>query len=112
MLLYLLAISVFREDKDNKIVLQHLLIVGTTENDIIKHWRQDWLYENIEMYSFFKDRTWKFNKLSATDVKGQWTQKVYQVDDSPRYEGTASWVFVDGKSYWKNTTDAPLPRRD
>lgn len=100
------------EDKDNKIVLQHLLIVGTTENDIIKHWRQDWLYENIEMYSFFKDRTWKFNKLSATDVKGQWTQKVYQVDDSPRYEGTASWVFVDGKSYWKNTTDAPLPRRE
>ena len=30
--------------------------------------------------------------------------KIFQVDDSPRYEGTASWVHVDGKSYWENTT--------
>ncbi|MES2746787.1 MAG: DUF6607 family protein [Bacteroidota bacterium] len=100
------------EDQPNKIVLQHLLIVGNTDKDIIKHWRQDWLYENTELYSFFKDKTWKFTKLSPKAVKGQWTQKVYQVDDSPRYEGSASWVFVDGKSYWKNTSDAPLPRRE
>ena len=100
------------EDKPNKIVLQHLLIVGTGENDIVKHWRQDWLYENTDLYSFYKDQTWKFNKLSAKNVKGQWTQKVFQVDDSPRYEGTASWVHVDGKDYWVNTTDAPLPRRE
>ena len=45
-------------------------------------------------------------------MKGQWTQKVYQVDDSPRYEGSATWVHVDGKSYWENTTNAPLPRRE
>jgi hypothetical protein len=37
---------------------------------------------------------------------------VYQVDDSPRYEGSSSWVHVDGRSYWENTTDAPLPRRE
>ena len=36
--------------------------------------------------------------------------KVFQVDDSPRYEGSATWVHVDGKHYWENTTDAPLPR--
>ncbi|WP_291132171.1 DUF6607 family protein [Flavobacterium sp. UBA7682] len=100
------------ENQENKIVLQHLLIVGATEKDIVKHWRQDWLYENTELYSFFKDKTWKYKKFAPNDVKGQWTQKVYQVDDSPRYEGTASWVFVDGKSYWNNTTDAPLPRRE
>jgi hypothetical protein len=100
------------EDKSNKIVLQHLLIVGKTDDAIVKHWRQDWLYENTEFYDFFKERTWKFEKISAKNVKGQWTQKVYQVDDSPRYEGTASWVMVDGSTYWKNTTDAPLPRRE
>jgi hypothetical protein len=100
------------ENLPNKIVLQHLLIVGTGENDIVKHWRQDWLYENTDLYSFFKDQTWKFNKLPAKSVKGQWTQKVYQVDDSPRYEGTASWVHIDGTDYWMNTTDAPLPRRE
>ena len=100
------------EDKPNKIVLQHLLIVGTGENDIVKHWRQDWLYENTNLYSFYKDNTWKFGKLEAKNVKGQWTQKVFQVDDSPRYEGSSSWVHVDGKNYWMNTTDAPLPRRE
>jgi hypothetical protein len=100
------------EDQPNKIVMQHLLIVGTGENDIVKHWRQDWIYENTDLYSFYKDQTWKYSKLPTKNVKGQWTQKVYQVDDSPRYEGTSTWANVDGKTYWLNTTDAPLPRRE
>lgn len=100
------------EDQPNKIVLQHLLIVGKKDTDIIKHWRQDWLFENTELYSFFKDRTWNFKRLNAKDVKGQWTQKIYQVDDSPRYEGTATWIHADGTSFWRNTADAPLPRRE
>ena len=100
------------EDQSNKIVLQHLLITGNKESDIVKHWRQDWLFENRNLYVFEKEQSWKFQNLNASDVKGQWTQKVYQVDDSPRYEGTATWIHADGKSYWKNTTDAPLPRRE
>ncbi len=98
------------EDKENKIVLQHLLIVSDTM--IIKHWRQDWEFENTNFYQFFKDKTWKFKTLAKADVKGQWTQRVYQVDDSPRYEGTATWSHYDGKHVWENTTDAPLPRRE
>jgi hypothetical protein len=101
------------EDKDDKIVMQHLLIVGKpTEPNIIKHWRQDWLFENTDFYMFDVNNKWKFLQNPKSDVKGQWTQKVFQVDDSPRYEGSASWVHVDGKSYWENTTDAPLPRRE
>lgn len=100
------------ENEPNKIVLQHLLITGKTEESIVKHWRQDWLYENTNFYSFFKNKTWKFNTKTAKEVKGQWTQKVFQVDDSPRYEGTATWIHADGANYWKNTTDAPLPRRE
>jgi hypothetical protein len=100
------------EEQPNKLVLQHLLIIGKTEDDIVKHWRQDWIYENTDQYSFFKDKIWKYKKLSSKDVKGQWTQKVFQVDDSPRYEGTASWIHADGTDYWKNTADAPLPRRE
>lgn len=98
------------EDKPSKIILQHLLIVGDTT--IVKHWRQDWSYENTDFYQFYKDKTWKYVSLPKSEVKGQWTQKVYQVDDSPRYEGTATWIHIDGNSYWKNTTDAPLPRRE
>ncbi|XLS28864.1 DUF6607 family protein [Flavobacteriaceae bacterium M23B6Z8] len=101
------------EDKDDKIVLQHLLIVGNpAKPTVIKHWRQDWLYENTDFYQFYKDNTWKFKKLPAEEVAGQWSQKVYQVDDSPRYEGSATWVHVDGVSSWENRTDAPLPRRE
>lgn len=98
------------EDTPNKIVMQHLLIVGDTT--IVKHWRQDWEFENTRFYQFYKDKTWKFETLSKNEVKGQWTQRVYQVDDSPRYEGTATWIHVDGRNYWTNTTDAPLPRRE
>ncbi len=100
-------------DKAHKIQLQHLLIVGKKDAPhIVKHWRQDWVYENQDFYLFNKDNKWNYAKLPSEKVKNQWTQKVYQVDDSPRYEGSASWVHVDGKSYWENTTDAPLARRE
>ena len=99
-------------DQPNTIALQHLLITGQTEEAIVKHWRQDWLYENTDLYMFVKDQTWAYKKLNPKEVQGQWTQKVYQVDDSPRYEGTSSWIHADGTDYWKNSTDAPLPRRE
>jgi len=101
------------EENDDKIVLQHILIVGNpAEPFIVKHWRQDWLFENTDFYMYDTTNKWKFTEKSKNEVLGQWTQKVYQVDDSPRYEGSASWVHVDGRSYWSNTTDAPLPRRE
>lgn len=101
------------EDTEDKIVMQHLLLVGRPSSPkVIKHWRQDWLYENTDFYVYDGDNKWKFVRLPKEEVKGQWTQKVYQVDDSPRYEGSATWVHVDGRSTWENTTDAPLPRRE
>ena len=50
--------------------------------------------------------------LNANDVKGKWTQKVYQVDDSPRYQAIGTWVHVDGKHQWQSNCDSPLPRRE
>lgn len=96
--------------EDDKIVIQHLLVVGDTM--IIKHWRQDWLYENKDLYVYDVRDSWNYKKLDASKVKGQWTQKVFQVDDSPRYEASGSWVNVDGRRYWETTADAPLPRRE
>ncbi|MGJ5641665.1 DUF6607 family protein [Formosa sp. S-31] len=101
------------EDSKDKIALQHLLIVGDAAHPhIVKHWRQDWEYENTDLYLYNGDNVWNYVNLPKSEVKGQWSQKVFQVDDSPRYEGSASWVHVDGKSYWENTTTAPLPRRE
>jgi len=100
-------------DEKNEIAIQHILQVGNpAEPHIVKHWRQDWMYQNTNFYMFSHDNKWNFERKTKQEVKGQWTQKVYQVDDSPRYEGSGSWVHVDGKSYWESTTDAPLPRRE
>ena len=98
------------EDRKGKISLQHLLIVA--DSIIIKHWRQDWIYENTDLYVFHSDNTWMYTLLDKEGSRGQWTQKVYQVDDSPRYEGSATWVHVDGRHFWEGTADAPLPRRE
>ncbi|SFN49227.1 hypothetical protein SAMN04487989_101804 [Bizionia echini] len=101
------------QDDADKIVMQHLLIVGSKERPyIVKHWRQDWEFENTNLYVYDHDNKWNFVTLPKEDVAGQWTQRVFQVDDSPRYEGSATWVHVDGKSYWENTTAAPLARRE
>lgn len=101
------------EEDKGKVSIQHLLQVGDPKKPyIVKHWRQDWLYENQDFYMFNGDNNWLYENKPKSAVKKQWTQKVFQVDDSPRYEGSGTWVHVDGKSYWENTTDAPLPRRE
>lgn len=98
------------EDSENFISLQHLLIIN--DSTIIKHWRQDWEYEATELLAYDRDKTWKTKKFSADEVKGTWTQRVFQVDDSPRYESKGTWVHVDGQHYWEGIGDAPLPRRE
>jgi len=100
-------------DEAGKIQIQHLLQVGNPASPmVIKHWRQDWIFENKDLYTYNANNVWNYNKKSSKEVSGQWTQKVFQVDDSPRYEGSGTWVHVDGKSYWENTTPAPLARRE
>ncbi|WP_448529362.1 DUF6607 family protein [Raineya sp.] len=98
------------EESPRKIVLQHILVINDT--GALKHWRQDWLYENTHIMQFNGFEDWKKIVLPKDKVKGQWTQKVYQVDDSPRYEGSGSWIHKDGKHYWEATAYSPLPRRE
>ncbi|MDE0771487.1 MAG: hypothetical protein OSB25_04685 [Salibacteraceae bacterium] len=98
------------QQTENKIVLQHLLIIN--DSMIIKHWRQDWTFEKTEVYRFDKNNKWVYEPKSKKEVEGKWTQEVYQVDDSPRYTGTATWTHVDGTASWYNKADSPLPRRE
>lgn len=105
---YELALPII--DRDNKISIQHLLVLNDTM--VVKHWRQDWVYENQKVFHYDKDNNWTFSELPADQVKGQWTQLVYNVEDSPRYSGSSTWVHYDGKTYWENTGDSPLPRRE
>lgn len=93
---------------DNKMVLQHLLIVR--DSMIVKHWREDWEYEKAGLWKFDHNASWKYE--AGTKQKGAWTQTVWEVDDAPRYQGSSRWVANNNKYYWENTTDAPLPRRE
>ena len=99
--------------QDNLINLQHTLVLGSAESPfIMKHWSQKWVYEGTDVYEYQSNNTWSKRLLNVDSINGQWTQKVYQVDDSPRYEGSASWIHIDGRSFWESTSYAPLPRRE
>lgn len=98
------------EVSDKKIVMQHLLII--TDSMIVKHWREDWTYENPTIWKYQGDNTWKKEQLPTDQVKGKWTQSVWEVSDAPRYQGSSNWINIDGQTTWQNTADAPLPRRE
>ena len=56
-------------NEKNKISIQHLLLVGMGKNkSIIKHWRQDWLYQNTHLYEFVGDRVWESINLKKRDL--------------------------------------------
>ena len=101
---------VAEESNPNKFVLQHLLLVD--DSMVIKHWREDWEFEKSEWLVFNHDASWKQVTGNKEKTKGQWTQTVWEVDDAPRYQGSSKWVNSNGKYYWENTADAPLPRRE
>ena len=98
------------EETLTKLVLQNILVINDTF--LIKHWRQDWEFQPKQIFDFQGNKTWDVNTLSASQGKGQWSQEVYEVDESPRYAGLSTWNFQDGKTIWENTTNAPLPRRE
>lgn len=98
------------EISDKKYVLQHLLVINDTM--IIKHWREDWVYESPVLFTYQGNKQWIRQTLPAQDIKNKWTQTVWEVDDAPRYQGIGQWISNDGKTYWESTTDAPLPRRE
>lgn len=97
-------------DEPKRIVIQHMLAIN--DSTVIKHWRQDWTYEDPEIMLYTQDNAWKKATLKPADIKGTWTQKVYQVDDSPRYQGYGTWSHVGGRDAWQSETDSPLPRRE
>ncbi len=98
------------EDSGDRIVLQHLLLVG---DSVVKHWRQDWMWEAEHRFEFSDDQTWTRVPLTAEQTQGKWTQCVYEVSDAPRYCGTGDWNHRYGNATWtSDRTWRPLPRRD
>lgn len=107
------------EESENFISLQHIMVMffedeaGTIQGPLVmKHWRQDWQYEKPELWVYVGNNIWKKQAI-VDDKTGTWTQSVYQVDDSPRYESYGRWQHRDSFSTWVSaTTMRPLPRRE
>ena len=100
----------YEEQPDGSVKMQHILIVDT--NVIVKHWREDWVYEGNEYFDYKTTYKWNKIKEDKKDVAGKWLQKVYQVDDRVQYAGVATLNHFDGKVLWQSQVDAPLPRRE
>lgn len=99
------------ENTENKISFNHFLLVN--DSVVVKHWRQDWIYENTEFLEYEGNNTWSKRTMSKDAVKGTWTQKVFQIDESPRYEAFGKWIRENNEWIWTgNTCNSPLPRRE
>ena len=107
-------------DEPDFISLQHIMVLRfdvtgetATEPMVMKHWRQDWRYEQRNLHVFRGHNTWMFSKNSRSQSRGRWVQSVYQVDDSPRYMAAGRWEHLRNFSSWvSDETWRPLPRRE
>lgn len=108
------------QDDPEFISLQHILVMRVQLDDgsqsepmVIKHWRQDWTYEDRSLHGYVGHNTWQQEKLGRKETRGTWSQAVYQVDDSPRYESVGKWIHLANYSSWQSReTWRPLPRRE
>ena len=102
------------------ISLQHIIVMRfvTEENEVskafvVKHWRQDWQFEDTNLHLYAGHDTWKRGKLTKEEIAGKWSQSVFQTDDSPRYASIGKWEHHTTFSSWKSAnTWRPLPRRE
>ncbi len=106
-------------DEPRFISLQHLLVMFMEDDGkvvgpfVTKHWRQDWRYEDTDLLTYRGRLTWGRERRPRAEARGTWTQAVYQVDDSPRYEASGRWEHFGNASTWQSTrTWRPLPRRE
>jgi hypothetical protein len=107
-------------DTGTSISLVHILDMRIVQDDgklsepiVTKHWRQSWQYEPRELVEYKGGNRWDRRKLGSAERAGQWSQTVYQVDESPRYASLGHWTHSGSFSTWSSgDTWRPLPRRE
>jgi hypothetical protein len=107
-------------DTGKTLSLVHILDMRIIQDDgsisdpiVTKHWRQTWEYEPTQVVEYKGRDRWERRKLSAAERAGEWSQTVYQVDESPRYASVGRWSHSSSFSTWiSGETWRPLPRRE
>ncbi|MBM30629.1 MAG: hypothetical protein CMD77_06935 [Gammaproteobacteria bacterium] len=108
------------QNEPDLISLQHIMVIRmfledqkVSEPMVMKHWRQDWKYQDRYITEYVSNDTWETTRISRKQAKGTWSQAVFQVDDSPRYESYGKWHHGPHASVWESAvTRRPLPRRE
>lgn len=108
------------EDRPDFVSLQHLIVMQYVDGEgrvqgpfVQKHWRQDWTYQDTDLHVYAGHDRWERRTVPAPEAAGRWSQAVFQVDDSPRYEALGEWLHDGNYSAWTSeTTWRPLPRRE
>jgi hypothetical protein len=94
---------------ERSLSLQHVLV---GRGGVQKHWRQVWDYEPSMLFEYRGRGRWEKRRLAPAEARGRWAQRVYEVDDGPRYEGIGTWTHGEGPSFWVSRAWSPLPRRE
>lgn len=102
------------EDTGDRISLQHILVMEHDgQSIVIKHWRQDWVYQPATVLTYAGPNRWVLTPVLEAERAGAWSQTVWQTDDSPRYGGVGRWTHENGLDQWTSgPTWRPLARRD
>jgi hypothetical protein len=111
---YATELVILTENTPGHVSLQHILQMGDGPSaTIIKHWRQDWVFEDRELLEFRGKDIWERRTLPSDAVRCTWSQAVFGVEDAPRYDGYGRWTHDAAGSVWEsNETWRPLPRRE
>lgn len=103
------------EISPNRIRLQHVLFATDLsgkliEGSVLKHQVEDWEYGAPFLYNFVAPSVWSVESLTAN--LNQWTRRVTNLDDGPRYQCSAEWSESTIYPEWTCDNFSPIPGRE
>jgi hypothetical protein len=101
------------EDRATRIVLQHLLLVGTPTL-VVKHWREDWDYQPATLIEHVDRQAWQRRTVPAERRGGRWSRSVFEADGAPRHAALGRWTHGPDGSQFEVPSPvlSPKPRRE
>ncbi|NJL25378.1 MAG: hypothetical protein HC902_09505 [Calothrix sp. SM1_5_4] len=103
------------EVSPTRIRLQHVMFLADLEGKPIqgselKHTGEDWEFEAPYYYDFVGPRRWEVRKLEQGTQ--QWTRRVTNLDDGPRYACASPWSLDKRFPEWSCGAFSPIPGRE
>ncbi len=99
----------------NQLRLQHILFAtnpngAVIEDAFLKHQAEDWDFDAGFLYDFVAPLNWIVKDLS--NQQNQWTRRITNLDDGPRYQCAAAWSMDSEYANWSCGNFSPIPGRE